>query len=140
MGKRKIQLRGNNPGLSELEDYRPPPLTITTAINRNHIPFALLITLIHELAHLVYFERSGPRVVPHGIEWKRDFQSISLPILQQNLLPHDVHLALNRHARNPSANSGTDAKFGKDPKKIRYRLRTMLQRKRRHKSDVEISY
>ena len=58
---------------------------------------------------LLNFEKSGPRVPPHGIEWKREFQIVSAPIIQQNLLPNDVHSALNRYLRNPKASSCTDA-------------------------------
>lgn len=64
---------------------------------------------MHEVAHLVNFEKSGPRVPPHGIEWKREFQVVSTPIIQQNLLPNDVHSALNRYLKNPKASSCTDA-------------------------------
>jgi len=111
MSHHKIQLRIKNPRLTKLGDYRPPTNESShrISINRDLNPFAFLITFMHEVAHLVNFEKSGPRVPPHGIEWKREFQVVSTPIIQQNLLPNDVHSALNRYLKNPKASSCTDA-------------------------------
>src|SRR5215471_17479909 len=39
-------------------------------INGNLNSFAFLITLIHELAHLLAFEQYGNRINAHGREWK----------------------------------------------------------------------
>jgi len=111
MSHHKIQLRIKNPRLTKLGDYRPPTKESShrISINRDLNPFSFLITFMHEVAHLVNFEKSGPRVPPHGIEWKREFQVVSTPIIQQNLLPNDVHSALNRYLKNPKASSCTDA-------------------------------
>ena len=111
MSHHKIQLRIKNPRLTKLGDYRPPTNESShrSSINRDLNPFAFLITFMHEVAHWVNFEKSGPRVPPHGIEWKREFQVVSTPIIQQNLLPTDVHSALNRYLKNPKASSCTDA-------------------------------
>jgi SprT protein len=40
------------------------------SVNGNLNPYAFLITLIHELAHLVTFIQFGHKVSPHGREWK----------------------------------------------------------------------
>ncbi len=111
MSHHKIQLRIKNTRLTKLGDYRPPSNESShrISINRDLNPFSFLITFMHEVAHLVNFEKSGPRVPPHGIEWKREFQLVSTPIIQQNLLPNDVHSALNRYLKNPKASSCTDA-------------------------------
>jgi hypothetical protein len=111
MSHHKIQLRIKNPRLTKLGDYRPPTNESShrISINRDLNPFSFLITFMHEVAHLVNFEKSGPRVPPHGIEWKREFQVVSTPIIQLNLLPNDVHSALNRYLKNPKASSCTDA-------------------------------
>lgn len=113
MEKHKIQLRIKNPRLTKLGDYRPPTSENShrISINRDLNPFAFLITFMHEVAHLLNFENSGPRVPPHGIEWKREFQMVSGPIVQQHILPNDVHAALNRYLKNPKASSCTDAQL-----------------------------
>jgi SprT protein len=113
MEKHKIQLRIKNPRLTKLGDYRPPTSENShrISINRDLNRFAFLITFMHEVAHLLNFENSGPRVPPHGIEWKREFQMVSGPIVKQNILPNDVHAALNRYLKNPKASSCTDAQL-----------------------------
>lgn len=111
MEQHRIQLRIKNPRLTKLGDYRPPTSQDShrISINRDLNPFSFLITFMHEVAHLVNFENAGPRVPPHGIEWKREFQMVSTPIIQHNILPSDVHQALNRYLKNPKASSCTDA-------------------------------
>lgn len=113
MEKHKIQLRIKNPRLTKLGDYRPPTEgnSHRISINRDLNPFGFLITFMHEVAHLLNFEHSGPRVPPHGIEWKREFQWVSAPIIQQQILPNDIQLALNRYLKNPKASSCTDAQL-----------------------------
>jgi predicted SprT family Zn-dependent metalloprotease len=39
-----------------------------------------LITLIHEISHLVAFEKFGRNIKPHGNEWKYSFQRLMIPI------------------------------------------------------------
>ncbi len=106
-----IQLRIKNPRLSKLGDYRPPipGKSHRISINRDLNPFAFLITFMHEVAHLLNFEKYGQRVSPHGIEWKREFQIISNPMIQQRFLPDDIQYALNRYLKNPKASSCTDS-------------------------------
>ncbi|HEX2607969.1 MAG TPA: SprT-like domain-containing protein, partial [Flavisolibacter sp.] len=43
------------------------------SINGNLNTYAFLITLLHELAHLLQFEKYGNRVAAHGKEWKNLF-------------------------------------------------------------------
>src|ERR1700694_32960 len=40
------------------------------SVNGNLNKYAFLITLLHELAHLLTFEKYGNRVAAHGKEWK----------------------------------------------------------------------
>jgi Zn-dependent peptidase ImmA (M78 family) len=40
------------------------------SVNGNLNPYAFLITLLHELAHLLTFEQFGNKVMAHGQEWK----------------------------------------------------------------------
>src|ERR1700750_981029 len=43
------------------------------SVNGNLNPFSFLITLLHELAHLLTFEKWGNKVASHGKEWKTVF-------------------------------------------------------------------
>ena len=43
-------------------------------VNANLNKYRFLMTLIHEIAHLVAFEKYGRFIKPHGNEWKLTFQ------------------------------------------------------------------
>ncbi|WP_293015068.1 SprT-like domain-containing protein [Mongoliibacter sp.] len=80
----------------------------TISINHNLNQYQFLITYLHELAHFRAFTKYGLRIAPHGIEWKRTFQELMLPMLQKAVFPKDIHLALVKHMANPKASTGAD--------------------------------
>jgi predicted SprT family Zn-dependent metalloprotease len=45
------------------------------------------MTLIHEIAHLVAFEKYGRNIKPHGQEWKHTFQQLMVPYIHQKFIP-----------------------------------------------------
>lgn len=75
------------------------------SINGNLNPYAFLVTLLHELAHLLTFEKFGNRVSAHGVEWKSLFSTLLKTIVEQRLLPDDIQQELMRTLRNPAASS-----------------------------------
>jgi hypothetical protein len=91
-------------------DYRPlPDGSHRITINSNLNPYRFLITLVHEIAHLVAFKKYGSRIKPHGVEWKHTFQQLMLPFLRPQVFPQDLLPVLARHFKNPKASSDTDA-------------------------------
>ena len=46
-------------------------------VNANLNKYRFLMTLIHEIAHLVAFEKYGRYIKPHGNEWKHYFSKIN---------------------------------------------------------------
>src|SRR5215213_5060846 len=60
------------------------------SVNGNLNPYAFLITLIHELAHLVTFMNYGNGVNAHGREWKQIFAQLMSKFLKAKLFPHDI--------------------------------------------------
>lgn len=78
-------------------------------VNANLNPYRFLITLVHEIAHLVAFENYGRRIKPHGREWKRTFQHLMLPFLRPDIFPSSLLPLLANHFKNPKASSSTDA-------------------------------
>ncbi len=93
-------------------DYRRMPdgrhqITVNASLNR----YRFLITLIHELAHLIAFENYGRRIKPHGLEWKRTFQHLMLPFIRPEIFPSKLLPLLAKHFRNPKASSSTDAQL-----------------------------
>ena len=75
------------------------------SINGNLNNYAFLVTLLHELAHLLTFEQFGNRVQSHGTEWKQCFSALLQNIVGQGLLPTDIEKELQLTLRNPGASS-----------------------------------
>lgn len=78
-------------------------------INANLNPYRFLITLIHEIAHLLAFENYGRYIKPHGLEWKHTFQQLMLPFINPSVFPSNLLPLLAQHFKNPTASSDTDA-------------------------------
>jgi len=79
-------------------------ITVNGSLNK----YRFLITLIHEIAHLVAFEKFGRNIKPHGNEWKHTFQQLMVPYIRPEIFPNQLLPLLARHFRNPSASSDTD--------------------------------
>ncbi|MFM7671251.1 MAG: SprT-like domain-containing protein [Bacteroidota bacterium] len=83
--------------------YQHQPHRIS--VNGNLNPYAFLITLLHELAHLLTYERFGNRVSAHGKEWKSCFSDLLQVFLQLRCFPDVIENELHRTIRNPAASS-----------------------------------
>lgn len=77
-------------------------------VNGNLNKYAFLITLLHEIAHLLTFEQYKNRVAAHGKEWKQCFGNLLQFFLDHSIFPGDVLEALNKSAKNPAASSCAD--------------------------------
>ncbi len=75
------------------------------SVNGNLNKFAFLYTLIHEIAHLLVYDRYGHRVASHGKEWKTQFSDLLRDFLEHDIFPADIREAISRSLRNPSASS-----------------------------------
>ena len=82
--------------------------THSISVNGNLNKYAFLITLIHEIAHLLQFEQFGNKVASHGREWKNIFGQLLAQFIQNNIFPDDIKDALLRSINNPSASSCAD--------------------------------
>jgi len=105
-----VHLKIVNQRVTRHGDYRRMPngshqITVNATLNK----YRFLITLVHEIAHLVAFEKYGRKIKPHGLEWKRTFQYLMLPFLRPEVFPTNLLPMLARHFRNPKASSDTDA-------------------------------
>jgi hypothetical protein len=93
-------------------DYRRMPdgkhqITVNASLNK----YRFLITLVHEIAHLVAFERFGRHIKPHGIEWKQTFQKMMLPFIRPEVFPTQLLPIVANHFKNPKASSSTDTRL-----------------------------
>ena len=95
---------------TKLGDYRSPFAGKGHRITVNHDlnKYAFLITLVHEVAHLVTWEKHKDRVAPHGKEWKLHFKSLMTSFLNESVFPIDVLNAVTGYIQNPAAASCTD--------------------------------
>jgi hypothetical protein len=80
-------------------------------VNANLNKYKFLITLIHEISHLVAFEKFGHNIKPHGNEWKYSFQRLMIPYIRPEIFPNQLLPLLARHFKNPSASSDTDVRL-----------------------------
>ncbi len=106
----QVHLKIVNERLTRHGDYRKGlsgkhEITVNTSLNK----YRFLITLIHEISHLVAFEKFGRNIKPHGDEWKLTFQRLMVPFIRPEIFPNQLLPLLARHFRNPKASSDTDA-------------------------------
>jgi len=99
--------------LTKLGDYRHDLKTgrHVITVNNDLNPYSFLITYVHEVAHLVTFEEYGRKVMPHGVEWKRNFQKLMLPVLNDQIFPSPILRTLAAYLKNPKASSCNDHKL-----------------------------
>jgi len=86
-------------------------------VNASSNPYRFLLTLIHEIAHLVAFESHGRSIRPHGPEWKHTFTFLMAPFIRPQIWPEGMLPTLARHFRNPKASSSTDLQLALELKK-----------------------
>lgn len=108
----KVHLKIVKDRQSKHGDYRLLPngkhqITVNFSLNS----YRFLITLIHEIAHLIAFQTYGYHIKPHGVEWKYVFQKLMLPLINPKIFPHELLPELARHFKNPTASSDTDARL-----------------------------
>ena len=72
-------------------------------VNSNLNKYEFLITLLHELAHLLTFEQYGNRAEAHGREWKSQYGSLLKQFIEKKIFPADIESALQQSVINPAA-------------------------------------
>lgn len=107
-----VHLKIVNHRVTRHGDYRRMPnglhqITVNASLNK----YRFLITLVHEIAHLVAFEQYGRRIKPHGLEWKRTFQHLMVPFIRPEVFPSQLLPIIANHFKNPKASSSTDARL-----------------------------
>lgn len=105
-----VHLKIVNQRVTRHGDYRKGisgkhEITVNGSLNK----YRFLITLIHEISHLVAFEKFGRDIKPHGGEWKFTFQRLMVPYIRPEIFPAHLLPHLARHFKNPAASSDTDA-------------------------------
>ena len=101
----KVHLTVTRARKSVLGDYRHPFMGSNhkITVNGNLNKYEFLITLLHELAHLLCFEQHRNRVEAHGKEWKNIYGSLLKAFIDLNLFPDDITKSLKKTLLNPAA-------------------------------------
>lgn len=108
----QVHLKIVNERVTRHGDYRKGlsgkhEITVNASLNK----YKFLITLVHEISHLVAFEKFGHNIKPHGNEWKYSFQRLMIPFIRPEIFPHSVLPLVANHFRNPTASSDSDARL-----------------------------
>ena len=108
----QVHLKIVNERVTRHGDYRKGvngkhEITVNANLNKDKF----LITLIHEISHLVAFEKFGRNIKPHGDKWKYSFQILMVPFIRPEIFPSNLLPLLARHFKNPKASSDTDEKL-----------------------------
>ena len=108
----KVHLTITKKRKSVLGDYRHAGIgkNHRITVNGDLNQYEFLITLLHELAHLLTFEQYRHRAEAHGPEWKHCYSSLLVNFVNMGVFPEDISMALRRSIANPSAtaNGETD--------------------------------
>lgn len=103
----KIHLTITQHRKSILGDYRHRThfsnhrISVNGSLNK----YAFLITLLHEIAHLLTFEKYSNKVMAHGNEWKTIYRSLLKQFVENRIFPSDIEKELLTSLKNPAASS-----------------------------------
>ena len=114
--------------LTVLGDYRNPvkgEKVHRISINGSLNPYSFLITLLHELAHMLTFIKHQHRVQPHGQEWKQIFAELLSKFMGKSIFPEDVEDALNNSLSKITASTCSDPNLYRALKKYDRRKKMM---------------
>lgn len=115
----KIHLTITRTRKTVLGDYRHAThedhhrISVNGSLNK----YAFLITLIHELGHLITFQEYGNRVLSHGKEWKLAYRRVLEDFIGMNLFPADILGSLRKSLHNLPASSCSDVHLARVLKK-----------------------
>ncbi|MGV3560038.1 SprT-like domain-containing protein [Larkinella arboricola] len=97
----------SRPRKTKLGDFRAEPgKGVTITVNNDLNPYAFLITYLHEVAHLLVYQRYRRVSQPHGPAWQKAFRDVMQPVLHEAVFPAAVLTPLKDYLRSPAASTG----------------------------------
>ncbi len=101
----KVHLTVTKARKSVLGDYRHAGFGANhkISVNGNLNKYEFLITLLHELAHLLCFEQFRNRVEAHGKEWKNIYSALLAEFIRLAIFPPEIQKSLQKTLLNPAA-------------------------------------
>ncbi|MCX6209511.1 MAG: SprT-like domain-containing protein [Bacteroidetes bacterium] len=109
----KVHLTVTKQRKSILGDYRHSHQNKNhrISVNGNLNKYEFLITLLHEIAHLLTFEQFANKVESHGKEWKKNYSNLLFSFLQKDIFPTDIANALYKTINNPAATANGETEL-----------------------------
>ena len=109
----KVHLTVTKQRKSILGDYRSSHQNKNhrISVNGNLNKYEFLITLLHEIAHLLTFEQFANRVDAHGKEWKNSYAQLLVFFLQKDIFPPDIATVLYKTIHNPAATANGETEL-----------------------------
>lgn len=113
-----------------LGDYRNPTKMQPVhriSVNGNLNSYSFLITLLHEIAHMLTFINFGAKVSPHGAEWQKEYRKIIMKFLYQDIFPRRLEKVIWESLMDAKASTCSDPNlyralkaYDKRPEHLRY--------------------
>ena len=124
----KVHLTITRSRKSILGDYRHATGTDhhRISVNGSLNKYAFLITLIHEIGHLVTYQQYGNKVYSHGKEWKLAYRHVLEDFMRMKLFPPDLQQALVKSLHDLPASSCSDVNLTRVLKNYDAKNKTIL--------------
>jgi len=118
--KYAIQLKITRTRASKLGDYRSPGRNgkHCISINGNLGKHYFYLVFLHELAHLMVWNKYKNRVNPHGKQWKEEFSGLLRQALFLDMLPAELKMPVYEFSKKVKATFASDATLFKALKSL----------------------
>jgi SprT protein len=108
--KHSIQLKITRDRVSKLGDYRPP-IKLSKhriTINGNLEKYFVYLIFLHELAHMLVWNKYANKVQPHGKQWKEEFGSLLRQAIFLEMIPDSLKKPVHDFSLNVRATFASD--------------------------------
>ncbi len=115
LDKYSVQLKITRGRITKLGDFRPGVKVRyhRISINGDLNKYFFYLVFLHELAHLLVWNKYGRKVSPHGKQWKEEFGSLLKQALYNQYLPEELKKAVIEFSYNVKATFAANSKLWK---------------------------